>query len=115
MVTPVVQFCVIYQFRVRSGEESRFVRAWEDLTLAIREHCGGLGSRLHKADDGWWLAYAQWPDRQTWEQAQARTAPVHPDAQQRMAAAIEGRRPPILLTPHADLLSLRAASAPSQD
>lgn len=109
------KFCVVYQFMVRAGCEAAFEQAWQDLTLAIREQCGGLGSRLHKTDDGWWLAYAQWPDRQTWEQAQTRTTPVHPDAAQRMADAIEGRRPPILLQPQIDLLTPARASAPADE
>ena len=28
---------------------------------------GSYGSRLHKADDGSWVAYARWPDRETRE------------------------------------------------
>jgi hypothetical protein len=26
-----------------------------------------LGSRLHVAEDGTWVAYAQWPSREAWE------------------------------------------------
>lgn len=39
------------------------------MTLEIRENRGGLGSRLHKAEDGSFIAYAQWKDKETWENA----------------------------------------------
>ncbi len=73
------------------------------MTEVIREQRSGLGSRLHLSDDGWWVAYAQWPDRQAWERSQqSGTADV--DAQQMMADAIEESMPPILLEPKVDLL-----------
>ena len=84
--------------------EESFIEGWSRLTEAIRETRGGMGSRLHKSDDGWWVAYAQWPDRQTWESSQ--TAYESPDieASNLMTEAIEDREPPILLEPIIDLL-----------
>lgn len=30
---------------------------------------GGLGSRLHKTAEGDYIAYAEWPDEETWRKA----------------------------------------------
>lgn len=62
-------FSVIYTFDVKPGAENDFVEAWSALTELFKEHAGSGGSRLHKASTGSFVAYAQWPDRQTWEQA----------------------------------------------
>ena len=67
------------------------------------EHAGGMGSRLHKTFEGTWLAYAQWPDRERWEQASVTTAEAQ-KAMDLMADAVEERLPHIELTPVADLL-----------
>ena len=60
-------FAVMYRWRLKPGTESEFVAAWADRTRAILETEGGLGSRLHRADDGSIVAYAQWPSRAAWE------------------------------------------------
>jgi hypothetical protein len=41
------------------------VDGWNWVTRAIQQSCGSYGSRLHRADDGSWVAYARWPDEQT--------------------------------------------------
>lgn len=62
-------FCVIYEFTVMPEKEAEFKSAWHDLTLKIQSIRGGLGSRLHKKIDenNLWIAYAQWPNRETWQ------------------------------------------------
>lgn len=96
-------FCVIYRFKVLAGSESSFRQGWAKMTEAIRDHKGGLGSRLHIDDDGWWVAYAQWPDRETW--ASAREQPdADADAAQMMTDSIDERLPPILMDTKIDLL-----------
>ena len=62
-------FSVIYTFEVKPGSENDFVKAWSALTQLFKEHAGSGGSRLHKAATGNYVAYPQWPDRQTLEQA----------------------------------------------
>ena len=64
-------FVVIYYWKVKSGKEESFRTAWRKATRAIALRYGSLGSRLHQADDGSWLAYAQWPNRERWEAMQA--------------------------------------------
>lgn len=60
-------FAVIYRFTVATEDEHEFVEAWTELTKLIRTHRGSRGSRLHRADDGTFYAYAQWPDRSSWQ------------------------------------------------
>lgn len=61
-------FSVIYEFNVIPGKENDFKRLWHDITLEVKEHDNGLGSRLHKmiGKENLWIAYAQWPSRETW-------------------------------------------------
>ncbi len=60
-------FCVIYQWQVKPAREPDFRETWRAITEAIFRQHGSLGSRMHSADDGSWIAYAQWPDRESWE------------------------------------------------
>lgn len=60
-------FCVVYQWSVKHDKEEQFRETWREITQAILQQHGALGSRLHKSDDGSWIAYAQWPDRKHWE------------------------------------------------
>lgn len=62
-------FIAIYRWKLKPGCEERFREGWRRRTMEIRERSGSFGSRLHRAEDGTWLAYAQWPDRRTWERA----------------------------------------------
>jgi len=60
-------FCIVYSFSVKPLREADFASSWHALTLYIYDHNGSLGSRLHKAKDGAFIAYAQWPSRELWE------------------------------------------------
>jgi quinol monooxygenase YgiN len=59
-------FVVLYRWRIRSGKEEQLRAAWASATRKIMTRYGALGSRLHRAEDGSWVAYAQWPDRERW-------------------------------------------------
>lgn len=53
---------VIYQWKVREGDEARFRAAWVRGTEVVGAHTGASGgSRLHRMGGGWYLAYARWP------------------------------------------------------
>jgi lactoylglutathione lyase len=98
-----IGFCVLYRWKLRSGLEAQHVAAWKRATQLIMEQHGGLGSRLHQAEDGTWYAYAQWPSKDAWQAH--RTAPaIDPDIRRVLASAEEIEYPPICLTPVADFL-----------
>jgi len=64
-------FVVVYRWKVKPGGEDQFREGWREMTQSIYETFGSRGSRLHRAEDGTWVAYAQWPDRATRERALA--------------------------------------------
>ena len=106
-----VGFVVIYRWRLHPGKEPQFQQVWSRNTPLIIEKCGGLGSRLHRADDGTWLAYAQWPDRETWERSY--TVPDwDPEGGRILQDAIAERFPRILLNPVADFWVPATLQAP---
>jgi len=61
-------FCVVYAFMVQSGCDEQFRQSWLAVTRWLYEHAGSLGSRLHRASTGEYIAYAQWGSRAQWEQ-----------------------------------------------
>jgi hypothetical protein len=62
-------FAVVYRWKIITGREAAFEEGWRDGTQAIAREFAGWGSRLHRGEDGCFYAYAQWPDRATWEKA----------------------------------------------
>ena len=95
---------MIYRWELRADLEKSFQEAWKTVTESIALHRGGLGSRLHRTEDGVWLAYAQWPSKDAWEASRVLGA-VDEEASEAMRAAIEKAYEPILLHPVADLLA----------
>lgn len=100
---PTVGFAIIYRWRLHPDKEQQFQEVWSRNTPLIIEKCGGLGSRLHKAEDGTWLAYAQWPDKDTWERSYS-VPSWDLEGGKLMEEAIIERLPRILLNPVADFL-----------
>jgi quinol monooxygenase YgiN len=66
-------FCVIYKFTVKPGCEEQFRHHWAAVTQWFYHNAGSLGSRLHRASTGEYIAYAQWSSRAQWEQQQERS------------------------------------------
>ncbi len=62
-------YAIAYRWKLKPGTEAQFERAWAAGTSAISAEFGGLGSRLHAGEDGFYYAYAQWPDKETYEKA----------------------------------------------
>lgn len=100
---PRLGFCVIYRWKLRSGLEAQFALAWEQATRLIMQQRGALGSRLHRAEDGTWYAYAQWPSKAAW-QAHRAAGPIDPELSRLITEAEETGFPPIFLEPLKDLL-----------
>ncbi|MEZ5980305.1 MAG: antibiotic biosynthesis monooxygenase [Planctomycetota bacterium] len=100
---PNPRFAVVYRWKLRAGGEERFAAAWGAVTAILRERCGALGSRLHRADDGTHLAYAQWPSREAWKAADPEGGDVLA-LRDAMAEEVLERYPPMPLEIVADLL-----------
>lgn len=98
-----VGFAVIYRWRLRRGMEQQFQEAWATVTETFMAERRALGSRLHRDDDGDWVAYAQWPSRQAWE-VSSEVGPADEEVSASMAEAIEKSYPPIPLDPVQDYL-----------
>ena len=62
-------FVAVYEFEVKPGFESDFQKYWLEFTKGIYRQCGSLGSRLHQVSEHFYVGYAQWPDRMTWNEA----------------------------------------------
>ena len=62
-------FVAVYWWRVHSGKEEQFRRAWSRGTELIRQIYGSYGSRLHRDSEGRFVGYAEWPDEATWRHA----------------------------------------------
>jgi quinol monooxygenase YgiN len=60
-------FVVIHRMQVKPDQRQRFVACWRTVAEAMEEQGGGLGTSLHVAEDGTYIADSRWPDRQTWE------------------------------------------------
>lgn len=95
-------YAVLYQWKVDPARIDDFRLAWRELTKGFKEECGAFGSRLHHTRDGWWAAYARWPDEETCEKARLST--VYRDASETMQQVVRERRPEISMIVTDDLL-----------
>ena len=64
-------FCVLYKFTVKAGCESTFRHNWVAVTQWLYRHAGSFGSRLHRANDGSYIGYAQWASHDKWKEDRA--------------------------------------------
>lgn len=105
-------FAVIYRWRVIPGLEAQFEEGWRAGTERIAAEFGGWGSRLHKAGDGVYVAYAQWPDEATFKHAMETRMDHSDDEARRMyrEAIVPGSFETLASGPVvADLLELKRA------
>jgi quinol monooxygenase YgiN len=82
-------FCVIYKFTVKPGCEDQFRHHWSAVTQWFYHNAGSLGSRLHRASTGEYIAYAQWQSRTQWEQHRDRANAALQQHRQAMRDACE--------------------------
>jgi len=82
-------FTVIYTFKVLPGKTTDFIYNWEELTKLIYQYENSFGSKLHKVSDLNYLAYAQWPDQETWENSGKKLPPSAKDFSTNMKASCE--------------------------
>lgn len=69
------KFTVMFSFRVKEGREADFIDSWSEMTELVYENEKSYGSRLHKAYDNFYIAYAQWQDRKSWENSGTKLPP----------------------------------------
>lgn len=103
---------MIYRWRVVPGLEAQFEAGWRRGTERIAAEFGGWGSRLHKAGDGVYVAYAQWPDEATFKHAMETRMDHSDDEARRMyrEAIVPGSFETLASGPVvADLLELKRA------
>lgn len=62
-------YSIVYSFEIKPEEEDQFINGWKGLTQLFKVHANSLGSRLHKSSGNQYFAYAQWPDKITFENA----------------------------------------------
>jgi hypothetical protein len=58
-------FAVIYRGFVKPGCEMQYQECWKIIASYFVKERGALGSTLHRAEDGMWVAYSRWPDKAT--------------------------------------------------
>ncbi|MGI9056392.1 MAG: antibiotic biosynthesis monooxygenase family protein [Pyrinomonadaceae bacterium] len=95
-------FCVIYCWRIKPELEDQFIENWAAITRFYIENRGGLGSRLHRGEDGLFYAYAQWKSSEAREKA-FENFPDMPE-REKMREAILESLPEIRLDAVEDLL-----------
>jgi len=95
-------FTVMYRWRIKPKLEKQFIESWSEITGYYVKNCGSLGSRLHRGNDGFFYAYAQWELIEHREQA-FQNIPNH-IVREKMHEAIEESFPEIQLEILSDFL-----------
>ena len=94
---------LLQRWKIKPGKEKQFEENWSIVTKAIRNECGSYGSRLHSAENGGYVGYAQWPDSTTREKCEIQNQ----DARKLMSDAIEYSHPEQRLEVKSDWLVSR--------
>ena len=58
-------FAGIYRGHVKPSKEEDFQKSWNVVATFFVEKRGALGSSLHQSEEGMWVAYSRWPNRET--------------------------------------------------
>lgn len=58
---------ILYRFYLLPDQEETYQEQWLKVASYFKQYRGALGSCLHQAEDGLWVAYSRWPDRETWK------------------------------------------------
>ena len=89
-------FSVILEFDVVDGNEIAFVELWEQTTQIIYQHFGSLGSRLHRDCTGKFIAYAQWPSIDVYEDDHLWPRGAAAEVRERMRSILKSGKPKVL-------------------
>ena len=104
-------FIAVYTWKIIPGKEIEFQNCWEKGTKIFRDEHKALGSRLHRSEDGTWMAYAQWPSREVYF-SMRELSPEHAYYLARMRDCIEKSEPTIFYEVMADYLVAHAPATP---
>ena len=58
-------FAVIYKIHISPDKELVYQQLWHQVAQYFIKYRGAISSSLHKTNDGYYLAYSRWPDKQT--------------------------------------------------
>lgn len=83
---------ILLEFEVKKGFEDKFLKAWDETTEIIYRNFGSLGSRLHREEEGLYVAYAQWPSIEVYESEQ-HWSDEDLSVREAMRAALVGGKP----------------------
>lgn len=86
---------VLLEFNVKPGLEDQFVECWSETTDIIYKKFGSLGSKLHKSNNGVYVAYAQWPSREIYESEQS-WSQSDSAVREKMRSTLVGGKPTVL-------------------
>jgi heme-degrading monooxygenase HmoA len=103
-------FIALYRWKIIAGKEETFREGWRRVTEEIYRKCGSKGSRLHIAEDGTFVGYAQWNSREDWEKMQSSVIFEDVEARMMMRESIETAFPNVLMTVTDDLLQSKVFS-----
>lgn len=70
-------YCIIYKFEVKENCSESFIEGWAGLTRETYRNEGSLGSRLHKVSSSEYIAYAQWPSEEVYNNADNMSEEAH--------------------------------------
>jgi hypothetical protein len=62
-------YVAVYRWQVKAECRGAFVAAWQAEAERYRDRYGSLGSRLHQAEDGTFVATAFWESEEAWSRA----------------------------------------------
>ncbi len=94
-------YVAIYRWQVKPECHDAFVAAWQAEAERYRDRYGSLGSRLHQAEDGSFVATAFWESERAWSSA---PRPLDlPEAESVLNRCIEAKLDELHLTVERDV------------
>ncbi|WP_432452784.1 MULTISPECIES: antibiotic biosynthesis monooxygenase family protein [unclassified Agarivorans] len=94
-------FVVLFRWKLDEQHIQSFKEGWSEIIHFNVDKCGALGSRLHKASDGTWISYSQWPSKEHWLRSKESESYVV-KARDKMREAILWQDEPLLMSPQLD-------------
>ncbi len=68
---------MLYQAYLKPGCDAEYQEAWNTVASYFIKERGALGSCLHRAADGMWVAYSRWSDKASWSASWPENLDIH--------------------------------------